>query len=168
VIASLYRRLLAKAPAREKKSFFAKTGSLRKGSAGFTLAEVMVACGVLVLTAVSVTQALLQLNRQAAISRVSNAAKAQALSMIQEVSQCSYSPDATPPVIPTLLNVGTTTQSVDLGSTLTGLGSIPGTATWTVASLSDGSNVRSVQCTINYTYLGKNLSYDLFTYKSPD
>jgi hypothetical protein len=128
----------------------------------------MVAVVVLVLTAVTVTQALLQLNRQAAISRVTNAAKAEALSRIQQVSQCAYNPDATPPVIPSILNTGTTTQAVDLGSNLTGLGSIPGTATWTVATLPGGSNIRSVQCTITYRYFGKNLSYELFTYKSPD
>lgn len=127
----------------------------------------MVAAAVLILTALAVTQALLQLNRQAATARVMNAAKAEALSRIQQVSQCAYNPDALPPVIPTILTVGSTTQAVDLGSNLTDLGSIPGTATWTVASLS-GSNILSVRCTIAYKYLNKNLSYELFTYKSPD
>jgi len=125
----------------------------------------MVAMAVLAICAVAVTQALLQINRQAAISRVTNAAKAEALSRIQQVSQCSYNPDAVPPVVPTLLTVGTTTQAVDLGSNLTGLGSVPGTATWTVASV---AGILSVKCTIKYQYLNKNLSYELFTYKSPD
>jgi len=128
----------------------------------------MVAVAVLVMCAVMVTQALLQLNRQAALSRVMNAAKAEALSRIQEVSQAAYAPEAAPPVIPTILATGTTTQAVDLGSNLTGLGSIPGTAKWTVTTLAGGSNIRTVQCTITYKYLGKNLSYELFTYKSPD
>ncbi len=128
----------------------------------------MVAVAVLVLSAVTVTQALLTLNRQAALSRVTNAAKAEALSRIQQVSQAAYAPTALPPVIPTILAEGTTTQAIDLGSNLTGLGSIPGTAKWTVSTLAGGSNIRSVQCTITYKYLGKNLSYELFTYKSPD
>lgn len=128
----------------------------------------MVAIGVLAMTAVAVTQALLQLNRQAAISRVMNAAKAEALSRIQQVSQCSYNPDATPAVIPALLNVGTTTTTVDLGSNLTGLGSIPATETWTVANVAGNPETLSVRCTLNYTYLGKNLSYELFTYKASD
>lgn len=136
--------------------------------AGFTLVEVMVASAVLALTAISATQALLQINRQAAISRVSNAAKAEALSRIQQVSQCAYDPDALPPVIPSILTVGTTTQAVDLGSTLTNLGSIPGTATWTVASVAGGAGILSVRCTITYRYLNRNLSYELFTYKAPD
>lgn len=140
---------------------------MRKNRAGFTLVEVMVALMVLVISAVAITQALLQLNRRAAISRIMNAAKAEALSRIQQVSQCSYDPAAKPAVIPTLLATGTTTQVVDLGSSLTGLGSIPGTATWTVTNLST-TNVLSVRCTIAYKYLGKNLSYELFTYKSPD
>lgn len=128
----------------------------------------MVAVAVLVLSAVTVTQALLTLNRQAALSRVTNAAKAEALSRIQQVSQAAYAPTALPPVIPTILAEGTTTQAIDLGSNLTGLGSIPGTAKWSVSTLAGGSNIRSVQCTITYKYLGKNLSYELFTYKSPD
>jgi hypothetical protein len=128
----------------------------------------MISLAVLALCSVIVTQALLRLNRQAAISRVMNAAKAEALSRIQEVSQCSYSPDANPAVVPSLLAVGTTTSAVDLGSSLTGLGSIPGTATWTVASVASAPKTLSVHCTIAYKYFGKNLSYDLFTYKSPD
>ena len=128
----------------------------------------MISLAVLALCAVVVTQALLRLNRQAAISRVMNAAKAEALSRIQEVSQCSYNPDANPAVIPALLTAGTTTSAVDLGSNLTGLGSIPGTATWTVTSVAAAPKTLSVQCTISYKYYGKNLSYALFTYKSPD
>ena len=139
-----------------------------RGTRGFTLVEVMVAATLLVITAVTVTQSLLLLNRKAAISRVSNAAQAEALSRIQQVSQCSYNPDALPPVIPGLLNVGTSTQVVDLGSKLTGLGSIPGTATWTVTKVNGDSKLLSVRCTINYKYLGKDLSYELFTYKSSD
>ncbi len=120
------------------------------------------------ISAVTITQALLQLNRRAAISRVMNAAKAEALSRIQQVSQCSYDPAATPAVVPTLLATRTTTLTVDLGSSLTGLGSVPGTATWTVTNLSSATNILSVRCTITYKYLGKNLSYELFTYRSPD
>jgi prepilin-type N-terminal cleavage/methylation domain-containing protein len=146
----------------------AQAGALRRRRAAFTLVELMVAIGVLAITAVAVTQALLQLNRQAAISRVMNAAKAEALSRIQQVSQCSYNPDATPAVIPTLLNVGTTTTTVDLGSNLTGLGSIPATETWAVANVAGNAETLSVRCTLNYTYLGKKLSYELFTYKASD
>jgi prepilin-type N-terminal cleavage/methylation domain-containing protein len=136
---------------------------------GYTLVEIMVAMTVLALTAVSVTQALLQINRRAAIARVINAAKAEALSRIQQVSQCSYNPTATPtPVIPTILATGTTTTTVDLGSTATGLGSIPATETWTVSSVATGANILFVKCTLKYTYLNRNLSYELSTYKSPD
>ncbi len=140
----------------------------RNHRAAFTLVEVMVAGVLLVLTAVTVTQALLQLNRQAAISRVKNAAKAEALSRIQQVSQCAYSPDALPAVIPTILNIGTTTQAIDLGSTLTDLGSIPGTATWAVSTVAGTAKILSVRSTITYKYFGKSQSYELFTYKSPD
>jgi prepilin-type N-terminal cleavage/methylation domain-containing protein len=158
----------ANADQRRDDSSVAADSRLRFSRTGYTLVEVMVALGVLAICAVAITQALLQINRQAAISRVTNAAKAEALSRIQQVSQCSYDPDASPPVIPSILTVGTSTTSVDLGSNLTGLGSIPATETWTVASVSGDAEILSVKCAITYQYLKRNLSYELFTYKSPD
>jgi hypothetical protein len=128
----------------------------------------MVALTVLALTAVTVTQAFLMLNRRAAVSRIITGAKAEALSRIEEVTQLSYQPDATPPVIPTLLAVGTTTSAVDLGSSSTGLGSVPGTATWTVAKVTGTDNTLSVKCTITCKYLNRNLTYALYTYKAQD
>ncbi len=140
----------------------------RRNEAGFTLVEVMIAAAVLAITAVTSTQALLQLNRQAAVVRVMNAAKAAALSRIQQVSQCAYNPTASPAVVPALLTVGTTTSSTDLGSTSTDLGSIPATVTWVVANVAGQPSLLSVRCRVNYTYLGRNLTYELFTYKAAD
>jgi Tfp pilus assembly protein PilV len=142
--------------------------SRMKNKAGFALAEVLIAVSVLVFAVVAGTQSLLQSNRNAAASRVLNAAKAEALSRIQQVSQSAYAPDASPPVIPAILAIGTTTQTVDLGSESTDLGKIPGTVTWTVANVSGTPSLRSIRCTVNYDYLRKNLSYELFTYKSAD
>jgi len=137
---------------------------------GYTLVEVLVAATVLCLCAVAVTGGLLQLNRRAAVSRVMNAAKAEALSRIHEVQQLSYDPDASPAVIPTLLNVGTTTTTVNLGSGLNGvdLGNIVATEIWTVAAVPGSAEVLSVTCKISYTYLNRNESYQVFTYKAPN
>ncbi len=140
----------------------------RKGIFAFAIVEVMMAATILALVAVTTTQALLHLNRRAAISRVSNAAKAEALSRIQEVSQCSYNPDAQPAVIPSILQIGTTAQAVDLGSNTVDLGSIPGMAIWTVSAVPGGGGTLAIKCTIQYSYLGRNLSYELFTYKASD
>jgi hypothetical protein len=135
--------------------------------AGFTIAEVLTAIAILVMTTVAVTTAMLQINRQAAIIRLVNAAKAQALSRIQRVAPVSYNPDANPAIIPSILNTGTTTEAVDLGDATTGLGSVSGTSTWIVA-MSGTTQIRSVRCRIDYRYYGRNLSYELFTYKAPD
>jgi type II secretory pathway pseudopilin PulG len=142
--------------------------SRARNKAGFALAEVLIAASVLIFAVVASTQSLLQSNRNAAASRVLNAAKAEALSRIQQVSQSSYAPEASPPVIPAILATGTTTQTIDLGSESTDLGKIPGTVTWTVASVSGTPGLLSIRCTVNYEYLRKNLSYELFTYKSAD
>lgn len=147
----------------------------RRTAAAFTLVEVMVAAAVLALTTLTATQVLLRLNRQAALIRVINAAKAEALSRIQQVSQSAYAPNADTPVIPDLLKVRTTTTNIDLGGAAsttdtapTDLGHIPATVTWTVASVGGSSGIVSVRCNISYTYLNRNLSYELFTYKAPD
>ncbi len=144
---------------------FAKRTS---STSAFTLMEVLIAGVVLVMAALSGTQAMLHINRQAAISRVTNAAKAEALSRIQQVSQCAYNPKAHPPAIPSILETGTKVESLDLGSKSTDLGTIPATATWTVGSVPGAGDIRSVRCTIRYRYLNKDLSYELFTYKAGD
>jgi type II secretory pathway pseudopilin PulG len=159
-LARIQRRVLAR-PARLR---LLSRPSLR----GFAIVEVVVAMAVLALTVVASTQALLHSNRQAAISRMTNAAKAEALSRIQQVSQCAFNPDALPPVVPTILSVGTTTETVDLGSETTDLGEIPGTVTWTVSQVGGSPRLLNVRCKVAYQYLGHNLSYELFTYKSSD
>jgi type II secretory pathway pseudopilin PulG len=146
----------------------AKTACFHR--AGYTLVEAMVAATVLCLCSVAVTATLLQLNRRAAISRVMNAAKAEALSRIHQVQQLSYDPDARPAVIPDLLVPKTppTTTQVDLGTTLTDLGSIPATEVWTVAILPGNAGIRSVTCAISYKYMNRNEKYEVFTYKAPN
>ena len=84
----------------------AKTRNWPTRRAAFTLVEAMVAVTVLVFSAVGVTEAMIQLNRQVAISRVSNAAKAEAPSRIQQVSQSAYAPAATLAVITAILATG--------------------------------------------------------------
>lgn len=142
---------------------------------GFAIAEVLIAIGILSLAIVTATQALLHANRRAALSRVLNLAKAETLSRIQQVSQCAYSPAAVPPVIPSILTIGSSEQTVnlgssatDLGSSATDLGNIPGKLTWTVNNSPGNIDVLSIRCAVTYQYLGVNQSYELFTYKSAD
>jgi hypothetical protein len=136
--------------------------------AGHALIEIIVAVTILAVTVVGGTQALLKANRSAAISRVTNMAKAKVLSRTQQLSQLAFKPEANPPVIPALLSLGTKTETVNLGNEATDLGNIPGTITWTVAQATGAPNVRSIRCKVTYQYLGRDLSYELFTYKSAD
>ena len=139
-----------------------------RSEAAHALIEVIVAVTLLSLTVVGGTRAMLNSNRQAAVSRISNAAKAKALSKIQQLSQFAFKPDANPPVVPALLALGTKTESINLGNEATDLGNVPGTLTWTVANASGVNNIRSVRCKVTYKYLGRDLSYELFTYKAGD
>ena len=137
---------------------------------GYTLVETVVATTVLALCAVGVTQSLLQLNRRAAVSRILNAAKAEALSRIQQVQQLSYDPDANPAVVPTLLQLQSKVTTVDLGSTLTDLGSIPATETWTVTQTTNNPDILTVRCKVEFKYMNmpRSQSYEVFTYKAPN
>ena len=133
----------------------------------FTIIEILVAVGVLAVTTIAMTQSMLVLNRNSAIARVKNLTKALVLSRIQEVAAVTYDYNATPQVIPTILNIGTTTENVNIGDASTGLGNMPGTLTWTVAAV--GSiGIRSVKCRVAYTYMGRAQSYEQLTYRSPD
>ncbi|HEV7405345.1 MAG TPA: hypothetical protein VGO11_20545 [Chthoniobacteraceae bacterium] len=142
--------------------------TIRRGQArAFTIVEILVAVGVLAVTTIAMTQAMLVLNRNSAVARVKNLAKALVLSRIQEVAAVTYDYNATPQVIPTLLNVGVTTENVNIGDASTGLGNVPGTLTWTVASVG-AIGIRSVKCRVAYTYMGRPQSYEQLTYRSPD
>jgi prepilin-type N-terminal cleavage/methylation domain-containing protein len=134
---------------------------------GLTLVEVMVAASVLALTTIAMTQSMLILNRNSAISRVRNLAKALVLGKIQEAAVVDYDPAGSPAVIPTILNTGTTTTSVSLGDTTTQLGTVPATVTWTVTN-TGVSSVLSIKCRITYTYLKRAQSYEVLTYRTPD
>ena len=138
-----------------------------RSARGFTIVEVLVAVGVLAVTTIAMTQAMLILNRNSAIARVKNLGKAMVLGRIQEIGSIAYKPTATPPVVPTLLNVGTTSEAVTLGDSSAEIGSLPGTLQWTVASVGSTST-RSVKLRLTYTYMGRAQSYEVLTYRSPD
>lgn len=133
----------------------------------FTIVEILVAVGVLAIASIAMTQAMLVLNKNSAVARTKNLAKALVLSRIQEVAAVTYDTSATPQVISPLLSLGTTTESVNIGDASTGLGNLPGTLTWTVASVGT-IGVRSIRCRVAYTFMGRSQSYEQFTYRSPD
>lgn len=141
--------------------------SSRANIAGLTLIEVMVAAAVLALTTIAMTQAMLVLNRNSAIARVRNLAKAMVLGRIQEVAALAYDPTASPAVIPTPLALSNTTTSVNLGDSTAGVGSLPATLTWNVTNVG-ATTIRQIKVRVDYTYLNRKQNYEVVTFRAPD
>ncbi len=140
--------------------------SLKAKSWGLSLAEVVVSLGVLALTTVVMTQAMLVLNRNSAVARVRNLAKAAVLGRVQEVNALPLDPASGAP-IPTLLQAGSTTTDVDLGDSSADIGRLPAKIHWTVAKLGS-TETRSIRCRAEYTYLGRPQNYEVVTFRAPN
>lgn len=136
-------------------------------SRGFTIVEILVAVAMIAITTVAMTQAMLIVNRNAAVTRVRNLAKAMVLSRIQEVGAVAYDPAASPAVIPTILAPGVTNEAVNLGDASTQLGLLPANLQWTVAAVG-ATGTRSVTARLTYTYMSRPQSYEVLTFRSPD
>lgn len=130
--------------------------------------ETVVALSVMAVLGVVVTQSMLMLNRRSSLARVKNLAKATVLSRIQEASAVPWDPDAETPVNPTILNVQSKSENIQMGDSTTHIGTLPATLQWTVANVSGVSNVRLVTCRVNYTYLGKSQNYEVRMHRSAD
>ena len=145
------------------------TISVRAGRA-FTLVEVVVAVAVIGLLAVGSTQAMLSMNRQAMVNRVMTNARIVAQEQINSALTVEFAPAANPPVIPALLQVGTTISTVGIAADSTGTTTISGTMTRTVTAESNplGVTMRRFACVVSYNYLGRNYSVALSTIRSPD
>lgn len=137
---------------------------------GQTLAEVLVAVMLIGLSGTAALGLLLKLNQNAANVRVMNLAKAAVMSRIQQVSVPAYNPTGLPPVVPTALNLGTTTTTTDIGSTSSPLGSVPASIVWSVTAQANAQNVpiRRVSCRINYQFQNRTQSYEMVTFRAPD
>ncbi|RYD85641.1 MAG: hypothetical protein EOP84_01835 [Verrucomicrobiaceae bacterium] len=135
---------------------------------GLTLVEVVVALGVMALSTVAMTHAMLVMNQNAAMSRVRNLAKTKVLERIQEVSTVAYDPTAKPPVVPSILVLGTRTETVQIDIAEAKVPSIPSTVKWVVGKVNGSDVFRAVTCSVEYYYLGRKQTYEVITFRSPD
>lgn len=142
----------------------------RNSRAAFTLVEVMIATALLALTTVSFSMALMGSLREATNTKLTNLAKAEALSRVQELASIPYDPVASPAVVPAGLALGTKTYSVDLGDAASPIGAVPGTVKVTVSAQANTRNVpiRRILCEVDYSYQKRIFHYEVTTFRSPD
>src|SRR5438270_1484138 len=86
-----------------------RSGLYRKGEAGFTLTDVLVASGILVLIGATAMYALTITNKNAVAARVQTAAQSIVQNQIDQILiRGPYVPTNIPPDVPAVLKIGTT------------------------------------------------------------
>jgi len=144
---------------------------------GFTLAELMVATGVVVIAGMIGVQALALLNGKAAAMRIMNNARAIVQRNIDTAMGVPYSTTAVPAILATTTSTGTVYVDDGTGSTenvvylrngTTAL--VKGTLTRTVVAEpnSEGAALLRVTFSLTYAFRKHNYTYSMTTLRSPD
>ncbi len=115
-------------------------------------------------------QGLLLMNTNAAATRVMNLAKAEALMRVQDLQSAPWFPLDEPPVEPTNLGLGTHVETVDIGESASGVGSISAQVSTVVESIPNefGTDIRRLTVEVAYNYVGQRHELSVFTMRAPD
>lgn len=154
----------------------------RRQAAGTALVEAVVALGLLTLMVVSSTQAMMQANRQSAITRTMTAARGIVQRNIDTALTVGWTFDTEPSILALTPALGTpfdddappasNTDGVvqiavmEDGATTT----IPGILSRTVTAVAnaDGANIRKVTFRLDYNYLSRPYSVEMATLRAID
>ena len=142
----------------------------------FTLTEILITSGVLLLVGATAMYALTMINRYAASSRVQAAAQSIVLNQIDQIlTRGPYVPTNNPPDVPTILKTGTTvTNNVPIFTDPeNGNVVVKGTLTTTIADTGATNGgaplyVLKAAVTLNYSFCGRALTVAMDTLRAPD
>jgi type II secretory pathway pseudopilin PulG len=147
-------------------------------NSGFTLVEVIIACGIIVISFGALMQVLLQLNRQALLSRVQTNARMVVQRNIDQALAEKFTLTVTPPILAITSASGVTWDddgggdnrvsiTVENGTTTaTTLGTL--TRTVTAVANANGADIRLVRFSIAYNYRGRPYTFSATTMRSRD
>jgi type II secretory pathway pseudopilin PulG len=148
----------------------------RRAEAAFTLTDVLITSGILLLVGATAIYALTLTNKNAVSSRVQAAAQSVVQNQIDQIlTRGPYVPTNVPPDIPTVLTSGTTvTKDVPVFvDPETGTLVVSGTLTTKIEDT--GANVKGVPLyvvkaavTLDYTLGGRAQSVTMNTLRAPD
>ncbi len=154
-----------------------RAGARRRGQAGMTLIEVVIALGILGLSTVLVTQAMLMSNRQAATVRMMTIARATVQRNIDTALSISFKKAAAPEILQ-ITAAGGVTYDEGTGSNLIPLASpdsaaaalVAGTLKRTVLAVAnpDNAEVRRITFALSYTYRGRTYVSSMSTVRAAD
>lgn len=148
----------------------------RAGERAFTLTEILITSGIIIVTAATAMYALSMINRYAASARVQASATEVVQHQIDQIlTRGPYVPTNVPPDVPTVLTSGATVANnvpvftdPESGSVLVG-----GTLTTTIADSGATCNgaslyVLKAAVVLNYTFAGKGFTVAMDTLRAPD
>jgi len=150
----------------------------RRKLSAFTLVQVMIATGIIVIVGLASVQALMLMNRKAAAMRTLNSARSVVQRNIDTAMGVPFTTTSTPPIL--AITAATGAVYVDDGSTdnqvniaLLRSGStawLRGTLTRTVLAETnaDGADIRRVTFSLAYTYRGRPYSFSMTTLRTVD
>jgi type II secretory pathway pseudopilin PulG len=149
--------------------------------AAFSLLEVMMACGILAITAAAAIGTLVRMNHYAALSRLQTGASTVAQERIDRILEDGpFAPKDTAVPVPQVLQVGTQTVGTEADPTVpiytdpeTNQVSVYGwmTSTVTKSNIDYGPwhmEVRRADVKVEYKFRGKSYSVRMTTMRCPD
>ena len=148
----------------------------RRAQHGFTLTEILITSGIIIIVGATAMYALTMINRYAASARVQAAAAAIVQYQIDQIlTRGPYAPTNVPPDIPTILTAGTTVTNnlpvfVDPET-----GNVLVSGTLTTAIQDSGATYKTTPLyvlkagvSLKYTFAGKSFTVAMDTLRAPD
>ena len=153
-----------------------RTAFRRVAERAFTLTEILITSGIIIIIGATATFALTMINKYAISARVQAAAQSIVTNQIDQIlTRGPYVPTNTPPDIPAILKTGTTVTNNVPVFTDPESGSVVVTGTLTTDiqdSLATNNGtplyVLKAAVTLNYTFAGRGLTVVMNTLRAPD
>jgi type II secretory pathway pseudopilin PulG len=142
----------------------------------FTLTEILITSGVIIVVGATATFALTMINKYAISSRVQAAAQSIVMNQIDQIlTRGPYVPTNTPPDVPAILKTGPTVTNNVPVFTDPESGSLVVTGKLTTDIQDSGAsnngtplNVLRAKVTLDYTFAGRPLTVVMNTLRAPD
>ena len=153
-----------------------RTAFRRVAERAFTLTEILITSGVIILVGATATYALTMINKYAVSARVQAAAQSIVQNQIDQIlTRGPYVPTNIPPDIPAILKTGTTVTNNVPVFTDPESGDVQVKGTLTTAIQDSGATnggtplyVLKAAATLNYTFAGRGLTVTMDTLRAPD
>ena len=151
----------------------------RRGlSAGFTLVQIMIASAIIVIVGLASVQALVLMNRKAAVMRTLSNARAVVQRNIDTAMGVPLTASSVPPILAITTATGAVYDDDGGGDNLVNIALLrAGTSAWLKGTLTrtvvaeanaDNADIRRVTFSVTYTYRGRPYTFAMTTLRTID